>query len=386
MARPTDTKIATFIDDLSPPVCDALVAFKDDALVVDWRSPNAPDLFDLRSVSKSVVSVLLGRLESTGLLRQLDTPLGEVFGEWRDTPKAAITLRQIMAQTSGLDATAHSETVFASGDVTEFALGLELVDEPGERFAYNNAATNLLPEFVRRLTGAPFLDVVREMLFEPLGISDWDWKCDHTGNPLGMSGCKLGPCALADIGRLMTGDGGWQGRRLLSPDWKVRSTQPHPPNAPDDPHRTRLDYGLLWWVLYPADERFAIDDEVLEAWRAAEPPLDQDVLEHMSRLKGSGYSVEDLLEAATEALLPLSGSGRDGATELWHDSTWRRGLPDARRARESATGFYAEGDGGQTLVCLPQSGQVIVQLVGDDAAPASPQALSKAAARLFSDT
>ncbi|WP_300532013.1 serine hydrolase [Maricaulis sp.] len=384
MPQPSDSKIEAFIQDLSSPVCDALVVFEHDALVVDWRSPRAPDLFDLRSVTKSVISVLLGRLEYAGLLSDADLLLGDIFDEWKQTTKAGITLRQLMAQTTGLDATAHSETVFASGDVVGFALDLDLVEEPGQRFAYNNAATNLLPEFVRRVTGAPFLDVVRELLFDPLEISDWDWKSDLAGNPLGMSGCRLSPRALADIGRLINGDGHWHGQRLLAADWRARSTTPIPPAAADDPHRTRLDYGLLWWLLYPADERFAIDEEVVGAWKSADPPLDEAVLERMSGLMGSGYSVEELLAAATDALLPLSSSGREGAIELWHDNTWRRGLPDARRAAGSAIGFYAEGDGGQMLVCRPGSGQVIVQLVGDEAAPASAQALSQAVAGLFS--
>lgn len=384
MSRPDASQIAAFVDGLAPPVCDALLAISGDSVIVDWRSPAAPELFDIKSVTKSVISILFGRLEREGMLSNLDMPLGQIFDEWQGTEKAQITLRQIMAQTSGLDASSHSEAVYASGDVVAFGLDLNPVEKPGQRFAYNNAATNLLPEIVRRLADAPFDVVTKKLLFDPLGITKWHWKKDQADNPLGMSGCALPPRALADLGRLMIADGQWHGRSLLAPDWRLRATFPCPPADPDDPHRSLRDYGLLWWLLYPPDERFAIDEEIVRVWRAADPPLDATLLERMSLLQGADYRAEELLDAAAEALLPLSAKGRTGAIELWHDNTWRRGLPDGRRTDASAIGFCGQGDRGQTLLCLPERRQVVVQLVGDAAEPASPQELLNATTDLFS--
>ena len=52
------------------------------------------------------------------------------------------------------------------------ALGsLPLMDQPGERFRYNTGAT-VAGVLVERVTGAPLDEVLRELVFEPLGMAD----------------------------------------------------------------------------------------------------------------------------------------------------------------------------------------------------------------------
>lgn len=363
--------IATFIERLSRPRCDALHVVSRGELIVDWRSGSGGALFDLMSVTKSIVSVVVGRLIAEEVSINLDEPIAKVMTAWRGTSKASITLRQLMAHTSGLDAAASSEEVFASGDVVGFALDTALVHEPGTRFAYNNRAVNLIPAVLRAVTGRAIDELTKALLFDPLGITEWAWTKDAKGTPLAMSGCHLHPQGLAAIGQLMLHRGRWGAQRLLSEEWCRLSTAPHPPSDPADLQHHLRSHGLLWWVLYPAHESFAVDDDLVSAWREATPPLEAGVMASLGALAGRVYTRDGLLAAAAEQLSARMGVTPEAAMQVWYDSTWRRGLPDGRRLAGSEEGFVAEGARGQHLLVQPDRQLVVVQLAYEEQRPAS---------------
>jgi CubicO group peptidase (beta-lactamase class C family) len=374
-----DTSTDRFIERLARPVCDALRVVSDDEVIVDWTSGRTTEpLFDLMSVTKSVVSVIIGRLFFEGILDDLDYPLAEALPAWRGTPRQAITLRHLMAHTSGLDCSATSEQVFASGDVIAFALEAELVSQPGACFGYNNRAVNLLSAVVMEVAARPLDELARDLLFAPLGIEKWKWSRDAKGTPLCMSGCYLDPEGLSAIGRLMLNGGTWRGLRLLSDEWCRVSTTACPPSSRTDLQHYLRGYGLLWWILYPSDESFAIDQDVVDVWRSAMPALDGNVLACMASLSGRAYSRDELISTAADRLRAGLNVDRESALNAWYDSTWRRGLPDGRRVAGSEAGFFAEGARGQLLLVQPDRGRVAIQLSHKDHHPATAHELRDA--------
>lgn len=383
MTEPDPERVAAFIDQLARPVCDALVLLSDDTTLIDWSSGRVDGPIETMSVTKSIVSMVIGRLFREGMLGDLDMPLAETLHAWRGTPKERITLRHVMAHTSGLDSTASSEDVFASGDVVGFASQLDLVSEPGTRFAYNNGAVNLLSSVVATAVNRPLDEVAEEMLFAPLGVSSWDWQRDAAGTPLVMSGCRLHARDLALLGQVMAHEGTWGGRELLTAEWCRVSTAPAPPTSVTDLQHHLRNHGLLWWVLYPEDAPLIVDDEVIRAWHEADPPLDAAVLAQLEPLANRTYDRDGLLAAAAAALETLTAGDAPAALNTWHDSTWRRGLPDGRRLPGSEIGFYAQGAMGQHLLVVPDRRLVVVQMVGDTSTPADAGTLLQAATALL---
>lgn len=328
-------------------------------------------LFEMQSITKSIVSIVIGRLLQKGLLPDPQMSVATAFTPWRGTVKENITLSHLMAHTSGLDASASPEEILASGDVIKFGMALETVSVPGARFAYNNAAVNLLAALVKNITGSTLKRLAEDLLFRPLGIANWEWHNDDEGTPLVMSGCRLSPTDLAVLGRFMSQKGHWNGEEFLSSKWYSLSTAPFPPNDPGDLHSHLRNHGLLWWVLYPADNKITIDEAVIHTWLRAEPPLDSRIVGALSALAGQTYSSSVLLSRATDLLAPLTGGNRPAALNLWHNSTWRRNLPDGRRSPGTEVGFYAQGHGGQLLIVRPDRDLVIVQLVDENSRPAA---------------
>jgi CubicO group peptidase (beta-lactamase class C family) len=73
---------------------------------------------------------------------------------------------------------------FASGDL-EF--------EPGTKWAYNNSGYFLLGAIIEKVTGKPYAQVLRERIFEPVGMKSTGYDVSATLIPKRASGYEPGP-------------------------------------------------------------------------------------------------------------------------------------------------------------------------------------------------
>jgi CubicO group peptidase (beta-lactamase class C family) len=116
----------------------------------------------------------------------------------------------------------------------------------GSWHVYNNGASFMLGELVRRHTGEDLLDYLRPRVLEPLGI-DATWDRDPLGRCLGWTGLHVDVRGLAKLGELLRCDGVWEGRRLLPEGWVARATAKQIPTESDSPEWT-LGYGYQVWM------------------------------------------------------------------------------------------------------------------------------------------
>ncbi|MFC4455120.1 serine hydrolase domain-containing protein [Deinococcus sonorensis] len=219
------------------------------------------------SVTKAVVSLLVGRAVTLGRVADVDQPVSAWFPEWKQGRKQHLTLRHLLTHTSGLQnvPVAHEE-LYPSPDLVQLALCAELDHPPGTQFTYNNKAVNLLIGVLARATGQPVDEFAAAELFGPLGIDDWVWQRDPAGTPHGMSGLQLRPADLARLGQLALCDGEVDGQALIHADWMRMSTSPA--TSVTDA------VGFLWWLL-PAWTRYTIAPEHVRAILAAGASAEQ---------------------------------------------------------------------------------------------------------------
>lgn len=206
---------------------------------------------DLRSVSKSVTSLLWGIAQGEGHMPQLDTPALDLYPELADLKTAGrekVTLRQLFTMTSGL---AWEEPIryWLGNDETGLywrsSQARYLFDRPlapgGTVFNYNGGATAVLADILARRTGMPFQDYAQQKLFAPLGITDWEWQKDVRMRPMAFAGLRLRPRDLATIGQLVLQQGQWQGRQVVPAQWIAESLKAHVETGDG------LQYGYQWW-------------------------------------------------------------------------------------------------------------------------------------------
>ena len=212
--------------------------------VVSWYEDGGPGLpLEAQSVTKSITALVMGNLVGTAALPSLDVAVAEFYPEWRQGKNRLVTVRHLLTHTSCLqNAVAPADEISQAPDVVQLALTAELSCAPGSVFSYNNKAVNLLAGIVERVSGEPLDRFAERTLFEPLGITRYDWVRDSAGNPFVTGGVQIMPEDLAKIGTLVAHDGIWEGRHIIPAGWVAALTTAS---------ALRSDYGLLWWMPGP---------------------------------------------------------------------------------------------------------------------------------------
>jgi CubicO group peptidase (beta-lactamase class C family) len=198
------------------------------------------------SHTKTVVALLVGRAQALGRLR-LDDTVGKYFPE-ADPAHAAITVRHLLTQTSGLHLEWSVEANPLVVDRVKLALSLPVDHRPGTYFDYHQTAVTLLAALVERAVGRDLQSFAQDELFGPIGIArdSWFWLRDGAGHTEGWSQWFSEPDDnLARLGTLMLDGGVWDGRRLIDESYLRELSMPSPANP---------GYGFLVWV--NAGERY----------------------------------------------------------------------------------------------------------------------------------
>lgn len=136
----------------------------------------------LASVSKSMTALAVLQLVEEGRVR-LDEPARSYLPEFTmaDPRAGAITVRQLLDQTSGMsDTTFRYHDGPPVGTLRETVVRMRsarLAAAPGTRWEYHNGNYSVAARLVEVVGGRPFTDHLRQRLFDPLGMAD-----SRTGN------------------------------------------------------------------------------------------------------------------------------------------------------------------------------------------------------------
>lgn len=202
----------------------------------------------VNSVTKSVLSLLIGIALERGELPSLGAPLSD-FVDGVPPDKRAITLEHLLSMSPGMEwkeAGAWGSLPPPGeheADWIRFVLDAKMTDPPGKKMIYNSGCSHLLSAVLQKATGMTASAYAGRHLFAPLGIDDWDWPSDRQGISIGGFGLKLRPADLLKIGQLLLAGGCWQRDFVVSREWIETSTLPRLPAT----GRHGL-YGYHWWI------------------------------------------------------------------------------------------------------------------------------------------
>ncbi|WP_154374866.1 serine hydrolase domain-containing protein [Pseudoduganella rivuli] len=221
-------------------------------LLLRKRRFDASQLHDMRSVTRSVIGLLWGIAATQGKVPGMDTPVMALYPELKRLAlrgKETVTVRHLLTNTCGLSwREINAGTLFNHElrlywrTYAPYLFRRPLATPPGMRFNYNGCCTSLLAELLAKHTGMTLTEFARIHLFEPLGITQWEWRKDLRGRPLAFSGLRLRPADLARIGQFVLQRGQWQGRQLLPAAWVDEAIRPHVDTGDG------RQYGYHWWL------------------------------------------------------------------------------------------------------------------------------------------
>ena len=215
------------------------------------------DLHDVRSISKSVTSLLVGIARGEGKFPPLQSSVLDFFPEYADlrTPEnARITFQNLLTMSHGLlwneskpwdDPANNERQMLEAKDPYRYVMEQPMALPSGELFNYCGGATSLLGAALAKGVSRGIDAYAAERLFGPLAIADFEWL-GFTGSTeiAAFGGLRLRPRDLAKIGQLMADDGCWNGKQVLPPGWVEESTRPR---ANTEGYGS-LYYGYQWWL------------------------------------------------------------------------------------------------------------------------------------------
>ncbi|WML32564.1 serine hydrolase [Clostridium sp. OS1-26] len=221
------------------------------------------DTFHVASVTKSIISALIGIAIDKGYIKSVDQKALDFFPEYVSNPadiqKRAITIRNLLTMTTPYPFKNWQEPLdrlCRQPDWVKYTL-----DQLGQNgkigvFKYSSAGAHLLSAIITRATGKYAREFANEYLFQPIGmkeIPDYDmkafgfeelfgkdvkgWVKDPKGNSTGGWGLTLTPRDMARFGFLYLNDGLWNDNQIVSKSWIDESTA-----------MNSYKYGYLWWL------------------------------------------------------------------------------------------------------------------------------------------
>jgi CubicO group peptidase (beta-lactamase class C family) len=257
----------------------ALLIWKDGA-VQDAFYANGGDAETLqksRSMGKPLGAIAVGLAIQAGAIRSLDQYAVDFIPEWRATPKAKITIRQLLDMTAGflpqgpiVDPQSPSSRAFLDPHHDNYViLHYPLIAVPGAQYSYAGASADLVGIVVERATHQRYARFISSHLLKMLGAKGGQIWLDREGG-LGHTGC----CILLPaetwlrVGVLLSQDGIWNAHRLLPP---------HFVEAMLTPSKTNAHYGLGVFVSGHDPKAADYGWAEITKTRQSEPYLAQDL-------------------------------------------------------------------------------------------------------------
>ena len=203
------------------------------------------------SVTKSVTSMLLGAAIKDGFINSVNDPIISYLPQLKNSHYDRVSIKQILHMSSGVDwnedyndpsSDVSIASAYNSLKLYNYLRTLGTSSEPGAKFNYNTAETNLIGGLVRSATSYNLSNYLEQKIWQPFGMEfDAYWVLDYDHKE------ELGGCCInatlrdyARIGIFAMNNGILEnGINVLPREWMQQSTSPSP----------NLEYyGYQWWL------------------------------------------------------------------------------------------------------------------------------------------
>lgn len=187
---------------------------------------------NIKSASKSILSILIGIAIDQGYLEGVHQTIEEFFPDYfisnPDSVKASITIEDLLTMRSGLASTSRANygRWVTSNNWIHYKLNRPLQGVPGQDRIYSTGNTHLLAVILTRATGMNTLQFANRYLFNPMNIRITGWDRDPQGYYLGGNNMAMRPRDMVKLGQLMMDVGQYNGNQIVSKDWIIKSVEP----------------------------------------------------------------------------------------------------------------------------------------------------------------
>lgn len=205
------------------------------------------------SCTKQVNAIITGIALDRGYIHSIYDSVGRYLPEYiaKHPDKKEITIQHLLTMTSGIayDNGTDSDVLrqHKTSNSLDYVLGIKMDYDPGEIFKYKDSDPQILSGIIQSATGKPLDEFGREVVFEPLGVTNYEWVRYSDGVTLGSFGILTTPRELAKIAQCVLDSGLHNGLQIMPKDWLKEMLAAKIPNA-----HNNAAFGYLWWS-FPLD-------------------------------------------------------------------------------------------------------------------------------------
>lgn len=238
----------------------AYLVIKDEKILFEkyWDKYESDSYSNMFSVTKSIVSLLIGIAIEEGYIYSINERIGNYIPEFSKDDRGEITIKNLLTMSSGLD---WQETYSSPFSITtkayygtklrEISVSQNLQLTPGQFFIYQSGNTQLLGYIIEKATGRSLNEYAAEKIWKPIGAKNPAlWSIDKKGGDERAFCCFFTNARdIARIGQLILNKGRWNGNQIISNHYLEMALRPAnhlidvATNQPCD------FYGFQWWIL-----------------------------------------------------------------------------------------------------------------------------------------
>lgn len=212
--------------------------------------------FNVRSVSKSYLSAMVGIAIEQGVIKNTSKKMIGYFPEY-DSPEIDkrtrdITIKHLLTMQGGLEHEHYNYSrLYYTDNWIKSAIEEPLTYDPGTTHSYNTFHTHLLSGIITKQSGTNSLYFGQTFLCDPLGTTIQNWEQDAQGIYFGGNSMYFTTRDMAVLGYLYLNDGEINGVRIVPDEWvekSIKNTMPVWQSGWTWGPVTDGGYGYLWWL------------------------------------------------------------------------------------------------------------------------------------------
>ncbi len=270
------TEFHSYVADNQSNICQIVVVQNDRKIINDtWNGYKADDTVHTMSVTKSIVSLLIGIAIEQGLIGSVDDYVLDYFPDYKikrgEKTIQKVTLKNLLTMTAPYK---YKSEPWSKICVQE-DWSIAALDFLGGRrgitgeFQYSTLGIHILTGIIASVSKMTTVDFANKYLFEPLTIAPRKiyvapdaeahkaftvektpkgkiWFSDDKGVGAAGYGLCLSADEMAKIGLLCLKKGTFNNRRIVSEKWIEESTVVR---LHYDKKFRDMKYGYLWWII-----------------------------------------------------------------------------------------------------------------------------------------
>ena len=248
-------KIVNDLDDI--PQLRAIAISKNGEMITEKYFNGEPyyphDRLHIMSVTKSIISLLVGIAIDRGFIKSVDQTISELISidDFKMNDNfSKITMKQLLTMQAGFEWNFSDPSEYRkwilNEDQVEYIFNKPFIEEPGKKFSYNDGAAHLLSVIISETTNMSTLEFANKFLFAQIGIGPRNWYIDNRGYNMGGVCLILSVQDMIKIGELVLNDGIYNGTQVISKEWIDESTSKQTQAGGHIPYSN--EYGYYWWL------------------------------------------------------------------------------------------------------------------------------------------